>query len=645
MIADRLKTRIESGNGLGGTLTAADYAKLQALLSDPKNLPYLFLGCQGPDFLFFNAKDIDPSVGKMVEMYYDVYDFIERLKHDLLELVPEPVLDALEAVGDAADEVVSSSSTLTELQELFGDMQNVIDGLVAVLLEAIKKFVSEFNIFEIVSHPYRDGVPKGPKPLGFDATAERGVDGNTWWWFDVMHYRKTGKLVKAMLENTPPDSPLHLYSIGYLTHVAADTVGHPYVNAISGGPYRSQAQRHKASENYQDVFNFLNVRGVDWNASALHALYNFNFEGSIDTEDNVPDSYTNLPGELADFIADMVNTIYNEDRVAPSPDYAKRITAEDVNDTYRTWYRWFRSATDTGTLPPPVPYNFSEELREVWEQAMDNIDNIGDFLEDAADAAGDMGIWGIFLFLAALILAAVLAAAALIDAVLGAITTISVAGIRAAACLIYEQLYNAYQTFRLAVSMNGLAFPMLEHLTEPRITHFANPAFNDSNGNNVNFVFNRLPSLKWGGAGIYHNERHLVYPPTEGEQPAVFSVPRSYLTRFSTWYAWGDIPFKPKVLDELHNLTLNAETERNDDGSGLAHVYDEKALLGNALDLTEAMYDRMKTGARLPDFNLDGDRGYGYLCWSQDGDPSSDFPNPIVVQSDEDEPVNLHFIQ
>ena len=27
---------------------------LQALLNDPRNLPYLHLGCQGPDFMFFN---------------------------------------------------------------------------------------------------------------------------------------------------------------------------------------------------------------------------------------------------------------------------------------------------------------------------------------------------------------------------------------------------------------------------------------------------------------------------------------------------------------------------------------------------------------------------------------------------------------
>ena len=155
------------------------------------------------------------------------------------------MLDALAAFDEAANAVVTSSSTLTELQQLFGDMQQVVDGLLATLLEAVKRYVSEFNLFELFSHPYRDGVPKGPKPPGFDVATQRATDTNEWWWFDAMHYRKTGKLAQRLLDKTPPNSPLHLYAIGYLTHVAADTVGHPYVNSISGGPYRSHAQRHK----------------------------------------------------------------------------------------------------------------------------------------------------------------------------------------------------------------------------------------------------------------------------------------------------------------------------------------------------------------------------------------------------------------
>ena len=132
----------------------------------------------------------------------------------------------------------------------------------------------------------------------------------------------------------------------------------------------------------------------------------------------------------------------------------------------------------------------------MWDQTVDNLGDIGDFLEDAANAAGDLGIWGIFLLLAALILAALAAAAALIDAVLGALTTLGSATIRYVACLIYEQLYNAYETFRLAVAMNGLAFPLRQHLADPRISHWANPALPDANGNSVTSILGRLPALK-----------------------------------------------------------------------------------------------------------------------------------------------------
>ena len=263
MIANELKQRILAGNGLGDN---ADYAKLQTLLSDSKNFPYLFLGCQGPDFLFFNTKDwTGLPLGDAVKMYFEVYDFIDEMKETLIGLVPQPVIDALDALGAAEDAVVSNSSTLTELEQLFGDMQQVVDGLLANLTEMIKKYISEFNLYDLLEHPYRDGQTKGE-----------------WWWFDAMHYRKTGRFAQALVDKTSPDSPLHLYAMGYLTHVTGDTVGHPFVNINSGGAYRTQSQRHKTGENFQDVFHMSeHTGGIDWNRSQLHAFYNFNFDGTI----------------------------------------------------------------------------------------------------------------------------------------------------------------------------------------------------------------------------------------------------------------------------------------------------------------------------------------------------------------------------
>lgn len=636
LIADRLKSHVSKNQGLGRNLSPAEYTAFQTLLSNPANLPYLFIGCQGPDFLFFNTKDMNPTLGKFVEFYFEVYDFIENFKKTLLQAVPQPVLDALAAFDEAVDEVIEDSALLSEIKQTFDDLNQLLEGFSATLLEMVKKFISDFNLFDIISHPYRDGVKPDEK----------------WWWFDALHYRKTGKYAKALLDLSAPGTPEHLYALGYLTHFAADTVGHPYVNIVSGGPYRSHAQRHKTGENFQDVFNFLGVNGIDFNRSKLHALYNFNFNGTV--SDTEPDANTNMPAGLSKMIADAINKVYQED-ADPETEYGAEITPADVNNAYRIYYRWFKSATDTGTLPPPVPYSLTAELREVWEKTMDNLDEAGDFLENAVDEAGDWGIWGIFLILAALAIAAVMAAAALADGVAGAIATLGTSTIRYAACLIYEQLYNAFQSFRLGVAANGLAFPMMEHLGEPRLIQFANPAFPDPSGANASTNAGLLPQLKWTvpftsdpSGAIFHQERHLIYPITDGEKNPVMEAPPDYFNKFSTYFAFGPAPFNAAIIDQLLTLTPNNNAANNDDGTALANIIKEFRL-GNALNLTETIYDKWKTGKPFPDFNLDGDRGYAYLCWSQlksatTVDPS-DFPNELSANANPAATVQLRFIK
>jgi hypothetical protein len=102
MIAERLSARLKKGTGLGSSVSPEAYAEFDALLADPKNLPYLFLGCQGPDFLFFNTKDMPAPLRDLVKAYFDVTDFLENFKRDLKALVPQPVLDALAALDEAA---------------------------------------------------------------------------------------------------------------------------------------------------------------------------------------------------------------------------------------------------------------------------------------------------------------------------------------------------------------------------------------------------------------------------------------------------------------------------------------------------------------------------------------------------------------
>lgn len=619
MIAERLKASVQSKSGLGA-LSDAEYQALQDLLAQPENLPYLFVGCHGPDPFFFNLKDLDPTLAALVNLYLDVGDFLREFEETLLAAVPQPVLDALEAYDELKNEVIQDSALLSEIQQTFDDLNRILSSFMPLLSEAVKKFVSDFNVYDVISHPYRDGAGEGD-----------------WWWFDAMHYRKTGRFTEAMLEATRDlTSPHHLYAVGYLTHVAADTVGHAYVNLNAGGPYRSQAQRHKTLENFQDVFNLLGETNRDWNHSRLHALYNFNYAGIVtDTE---PADHPECPDDLATFIADTLNRVYQEDG-DPAPDYAKAITADDVKDTYRLWYRFMRGFTQTGTLPPPVSYSLSAELKEVWEKTLDNLGEAGDIIRDAVDEAGDWGILGIFIILGALILAGVKAAGALADGIAGAAATLGTATIRYAACLIYEQIYNAFAMFRLALALNGLGFPLLSQLGDPRFKQFITPDGDDPTGVNAADVFGSEPLLRFLPSGIvatiFHQERHLIYPLTDGEKVATTPAPPSYLTRLATHPAFGRITLDAELLDDLVALAASG----NADEADLTAVLGDRTL-GNALDLTEALYDRWVTRRPLPDFNLDSDRGYGYLCWTQRGDAPNE-PSQLRTNADAADPTEV----
>ncbi len=638
LIAHKLATGI-SNPRLLHIETSPEYKLLQKLLEDKANLPYLFLGCQGPDFLFFNTKDMDPLLGKFVELYFKVYDFIEYFKNEVKKAVPQPILEKLEIVGEVTDAAIEDSALLSSLKNDFEAINRLLNGLISNLTEATKEYIADFNFYDQISHPYRDGVKE------------------KWWWFDALHYRKTGKFAKALLDLSERGTPEHLYALGYLTHVAADTVGHPYVNIIAGGPYRSHAQRHKTAENYQDVYNYLNTTKEDFNHSHLHALYNFNYTGVIKPKEEasfskeVPDPETNLPDKLAQLIIKAINQVYQEDADLTKVEYGKPMTIEDLNNTYRLWYRWFKSATATGTLPPPVPYSFSKDLREVWEKATDNLGEAGDFIKDAFGKAGKGGLWGILKALAAMVISPVMAAAAIADGIAGSIATLGSSTIRYAACLIYEQLYDAFQNFRLGVAMNGLAFPMTEHLADPRLKQFANPSYEDPASVFAKKIKHSLPIQRWAPGNFFsevENERHLKYPPPkEREERHAVGAPDSYFNQEATYYAWGEVECKDGVLDRLVSLTEAGATPESLDGTLLTPT-PEWLKLGNALQLTQALYQRHLVNQSFPDFNLDADRGYGYLCWSRvmkaEGMPDTVDQSEFPVGIDPTKQVTIQFI-
>lgn len=625
LIAERIVALVQ-GNELAGGARPIEFGRLQKLLADPRNLPYFFLGAQGPDFLFMDIRSWPPGLRQLGQRYVDVSDFFFNLRKTLKNAVPDRVLQALEAVDDAGAKLVATSSTLSEVEQAFRDLGRLLDGVVQTMKAKAGEFLVEIDFYGQMSHPYRDGL----------------ASPSDWALFDALHYRRTGRFAEDLLSSTALDSPLHLYALGYLSHVSADTVGHAYVNLITGGPFRSHAKRHKVGENLQDVLAFGREKGktddapADLSASQLHAFYNFNFTGTInplEEDDDEPDHDTEMPDALADLIVGSIGRVYGAGFGPPTDRQA-------IKDAYRLWYRWWRNSTETGGLPKPKAYSFSAEMKEVWERAVDNLGDVGDVMSEAIKKVSGRGVISIIPLLLLYAVTALLAAVAIVDAILGALTTVTVAVFRAAACIVYEHVYDAYQKLRLALALQGYAFPMTQHLDEHYLKQFRDPSIPDPQGVGAATLLPFMPLERIREefpANLIADEAHLRYPPRDppsggAEQPGAIAAPPSYLTREASWYGWGNIPLDPNLVAQLSRPDVPVDEVERLIREGLfldRSARERPQTLGSATKLTGHLYLRWANRQPIPDFNLDSDRGYGFLCWAQADDPNPDQPAPL----------------
>lgn len=90
-------------------------------------------------------------------------------------------------------------------------------------------------------------------------------------WADRMHYENTGdfvkygiaNLIKLKEQNKQQDFEICLsWLCGYITHLLADSIIHPVVNAIVG-PYLFNSGEHRHSEMIQDSFIFHDIKKVE----------------------------------------------------------------------------------------------------------------------------------------------------------------------------------------------------------------------------------------------------------------------------------------------------------------------------------------------------------------------------------------------
>lgn len=580
-------------------IIAKEVVKSLKVKGDPSLHPFLnklenefssayYLGAQGPDFLFFNTKDVDPILKKFVDSYLDITDFLEDMKEEILNVIPQELKDAVDKLEEVYDNIQERSSTLTEISQLLTEVKNLINLLKNTVTTKLEQFITDnLEIFEWLKNPIQDGQ-----------------DFKDWWWFDTLHYRRTGQYAQKLLEDSTPGTMEHAYALGYLTHYATDIVGHPFVNIVSGGPYRTHSKRHKLIENHHDVMAYKNFTGGnEFIQSKLGEKYIIN------------NNEKKLPNRLNKFILSSIEAIYFKDG---QPLYGKKMNTDDLDDAYRLWLLWFRKSTNALDLPKPEPYSFTDEMEEVWNTLVDNLEDLGSSIADGF--SGDAGILGILKGIAMAVLAPFLAAAAIVDAILGAITTLGAAPIRAMISITYEELYSAYMNLHQAVVLNGFGFPFNSQLSHYSIEHLYNSGTIDVLNHNASNLYTSYPTKEFRPEGM-ECESHLVYPFNNNlniEKDSCTGAPKVYYDSDFSRYMTGPINFDRKKYLYLKNFI--EKTNSDDENSTNLNFVDlsettRQSILGSAVDFSCILYKDFLNKETLADFNLDADRGIGFKSW------------------------------
>jgi hypothetical protein len=654
-----------------------DAAHLQAIVQ--ANPAYYALGAIGPD-IFFLLPDFKPPAGTGL---WGAANLIRTLFTWWDDNFLGPYEDILGPIGDnLSDEFSSLTGGLS--QELSDVFSQAIQFLIDFVLVLITK---QYDVFGLLS----SGVPQG-------------FDEQTFFWSDMLHYRKTNEFAHHLWTAATTDAQ-RAFALGWMTHVATDVTGHCFVNEKCGGPYRLHWQRHHLVENHMDGKVYDADHGSQpiydmLSNSALHLWLAFNPDGtsrlnftdfpqpgpSYATGDDTPsildrknkwDVDSDLPTDLADFLAAALKAVYEPSITAAStgasaaaPQIIEAITggrtdgyasSDDIVNTYWWLFKYVKwTTTDYYKIRRPDPPDV------VIVQPFPSPPGSG--ASDPGPGAGaDNSAWQDFLdFLLSLLawltyIAQVLAYP--VSALAGLINSFGTYPLRYALYELLElPLYNAFLSLHWYLSMTGFTYPMQSELNEGLMTlgvsvvdtwGGTSASLNDFSGG---LGGTTVPTSEPSG----HNHerefpRDVVQDQTtlvtrlidaavakacsgSSTAPSEFTRPWRYPVQND---ANANVPFEfpltvasPYVAPQDATVLLggtpgdNAARKQFEAAKNEAEtialsqsLLNAGTHLGDPVDYSSyliASLTRDHAGdAQHPiaNFNLDSDRGYGYLCW------------------------------
>jgi hypothetical protein len=354
-------------------------------------------GAMGPDPFFFNPNDWTLKGTTVAKEMVEVWDGLGQMQyhlHHFFKPLQQTMLEVNRKAEQGVDFLAKNSKTMQKIRDLMNRLQATGSVYSMVMRGYIKKRVlDKADPFGYYASPYQ--------------TCES--DHKEWTWFDTLHTRQTGDMASRLLDIALGQAPgkdgdqkmreqLLAYAVGYLSHLAADVVGHAYVNTMVGGPYRlNQAQRHTTQEKLMDVraYNYYynstgflqrrNKKGDRYYQngellnSGLHKnqqftngkykpkQYQINHNKIFQRPKRMKPVASGL--ELPDAISRNFSAAANH--VYDTTEFGS-LTPQEVDQSYRLWYLVLRNSTSTTDVlhPKKLPSTppVSQQTKQEWQQ-------------------------------------------------------------------------------------------------------------------------------------------------------------------------------------------------------------------------------------------------------------------------------------
>ncbi|MEM3448641.1 MAG: zinc dependent phospholipase C family protein [Nitrososphaerota archaeon] len=567
-----------------------------------RNRTAAVLGAIGPD-LFFWAPDY--------ELVNTLYNFYKNWKFviEIYNATIGKVKEAIDAVGEATMDAVGTlaPATISMIRTLIEEIKETTQlfkstlatGLFVGVIEGYDSFAGLADaprlfheLFDLFTPPLQSG--KGEKD---------------WYWFDMLHYRWTGRFAKNLLDLADDETKL-AYAYGYLTHIACDVVGHGFVNQIVGGPYRLHPQRHATVENFIDSWKFHQKYGESINEK-LHEL--------LSLPEKLPDSIVKI----------LYNAFVNTYKNMPHPLRFNRendgfLTPGDILKTYEVFKFIYDILGGISIRPPEEPFSgaldiLAEALKNIepppkppssremcslsdifsfglTESSRECYEEFAEALEEWLEYLGELLLWTFETILA------------ILDAITAALLSLPIMALMAILYGVQLALYNFYRQFRQTLVLAGLLYPEPDELQS-------------SHGRNLTTNYQCSLITEFKGYPQKHSceINNLQCPRTILEEPGTLPTTYERSPDMTPDIFINQEPLKEDGLTGYANAKTPAETR------GLEL---KKITIGNAVSLSCWMIKNSNSQERLgvvfADWNLDSDRGYGYKCWAWDKDMKTD---------------------